>query len=110
MVALRLPRCRGVWLQSQFGSTAGALIDGTAAYRHGDDDSIQSRSGAARASKPNSGSRSSRTARKDPAKTETYAILANVQLESAFDEQTVPASREALLDRARQGYQQSTST
>jgi tetratricopeptide (TPR) repeat protein len=43
--------------------------------------------------------------RKGEAKPETHAILANVQLESAFNEQTPEASREALLDQARQGYQ-----
>ena len=43
--------------------------------------------------------------RKGPAKAETHALLANVQLESAFDEKTPQASREALLDSARQGYQ-----
>jgi tetratricopeptide (TPR) repeat protein len=42
--------------------------------------------------------------RKGPANPETYAILANVQVESAFNEQTIEASREALLDQARQGY------
>lgn len=43
--------------------------------------------------------------RKGPANPETYAILANVQVESAFNEQTIQASRESLLDQARQGYQ-----
>jgi Flp pilus assembly protein TadD len=40
-----------------------------------------------------------------PAKPETHAILANAQVDSAFNEETPPASREALLDQARQGYQ-----
>lgn len=43
--------------------------------------------------------------RKGPAKPDTYAVLANVQVESAFDEKTAEASRETLLDQARQGYQ-----
>jgi tetratricopeptide (TPR) repeat protein len=43
--------------------------------------------------------------RKGPAKPETHAIIANVQLESALDEKTPPANREALLDQARQGFQ-----
>lgn len=41
---------------------------------------------------------------KGPIKPETHAILANVQLESAFDEKTMPESRESLLDSARAGY------
>jgi tetratricopeptide (TPR) repeat protein len=40
-----------------------------------------------------------------PAKPETHAILANAQVDSAFNEETPTASREALLDQARQGYQ-----
>jgi tetratricopeptide (TPR) repeat protein len=44
-------------------------------------------------------------ARKGPAKPETIVALANAQLDSALDEKTIPASREALLDQARQGYQ-----
>jgi tetratricopeptide (TPR) repeat protein len=43
--------------------------------------------------------------RQGPANPETYAVLANVQVESAYNEETAPASREALLDQARQGYQ-----
>ncbi len=43
--------------------------------------------------------------RKGPAKPETHAVLANVQLEAAFDEKTAPSSREGLLDSARAGYQ-----
>ena len=43
--------------------------------------------------------------RKSPAKPETLALLANVQLESALNEETQQANREALLDAARQGYQ-----
>jgi thioredoxin-like negative regulator of GroEL len=39
------------------------------------------------------------------AKPDTHAILANAQVDSAFNEETPPASREALLDQARQGYQ-----
>jgi tetratricopeptide (TPR) repeat protein len=40
-----------------------------------------------------------------PAKPETYAILANVQMQSAFAEDATPESKEAMLDQARQGYQ-----
>ena len=40
-----------------------------------------------------------------PAKPETYAILANVQLQSAFAEDATPESKETMLDQARQGYQ-----
>jgi tetratricopeptide (TPR) repeat protein len=40
-----------------------------------------------------------------PAKPETHAILANAQVDSAFNEETPTAGREALLDQARQGYQ-----
>ncbi len=36
---------------------------------------------------------------------ETIATLAMVQLEAAFDEKTLSASREALLDHAREGFQ-----
>lgn len=43
--------------------------------------------------------------RKGPAKPDTHAVLANVQLEAAFDEKTAPSSREGLLDSARAGYQ-----
>ena len=43
--------------------------------------------------------------RKGPPKPETYAALANVQLESAFAEETPEASRQELLDLARQAYQ-----
>jgi len=42
---------------------------------------------------------------KTPAKPETHAILANAQVDSAFNEDTPPSGREALLDQARQGYQ-----
>jgi tetratricopeptide (TPR) repeat protein len=42
---------------------------------------------------------------KGPAKPETHALLANVQIESALNEETPPANREALLDAARLGYQ-----
>ena len=42
---------------------------------------------------------------KTPPKPETHALLANVQLESALNEETQQANREALLDAARQGYQ-----
>lgn len=38
-------------------------------------------------------------------KPETIAILAQVQLDAAFAEETVTASRELLLDQARQGFQ-----
>lgn len=44
-------------------------------------------------------------ARKGPAKPDTFAALANVQLDAAFDEKTIPSSREGLLDSARAGYQ-----
>jgi tetratricopeptide (TPR) repeat protein len=40
-----------------------------------------------------------------PPKPETIAILAQVQLDAAFAEETSPASRELLLDQARQGFQ-----
>jgi tetratricopeptide (TPR) repeat protein len=43
--------------------------------------------------------------RKGPPKPETIVAMADVRLEAAYDEKTVPASREALLDQARQGYQ-----
>jgi tetratricopeptide (TPR) repeat protein len=43
--------------------------------------------------------------RKGPAKPETHAMLANVQLDSALNQETEPANREAMLDAARQGYQ-----
>src|SRR5262245_28422979 len=40
-----------------------------------------------------------------PAKPETHAVLANAQVDSAFNEETPTASREELLDKARQGFQ-----
>ena len=43
--------------------------------------------------------------RKGPPKAETIAALADVQLDAAYDEKTLPASREELLDKARDGYQ-----
>jgi Flp pilus assembly protein TadD len=39
------------------------------------------------------------------AKPETHALLANAQVEAAFNEDTPSAGRDALLDHARQGYQ-----
>jgi Tfp pilus assembly protein PilF len=39
-----------------------------------------------------------------PLRPETIAALAQVQLDAAFHEQTVPASREQLLDHAREGF------
>jgi tetratricopeptide (TPR) repeat protein len=42
--------------------------------------------------------------RKGPPKADTLAALADVQLEAAYDERTLPASREELLDKARDGY------
>ncbi|MCI0704031.1 MAG: tetratricopeptide repeat protein, partial [Planctomycetia bacterium] len=42
---------------------------------------------------------------KKPPSAETLVALADTQLEAAFDERTVPGSREALLDKARLGYQ-----
>jgi tetratricopeptide (TPR) repeat protein len=45
------------------------------------------------------------TVRKGPAKPETHAAFATAQLDAAFDEKTIPAGRETLLDHARQGYQ-----
>src|SRR5262249_33532822 len=43
--------------------------------------------------------------KKGPPKPETEVAIADVRLEAAFDEKTAPASREGLLDLARQGYQ-----
>jgi len=43
--------------------------------------------------------------KKGPPKPETEVAIADVRLESAFDEKTLPGSRESLLDAARQGYQ-----
>jgi len=45
------------------------------------------------------------TPKPGPAKPETYAILANVQLQSAFAEGATAESKEAMLDQARHGYQ-----
>ena len=42
---------------------------------------------------------------KGPAKPDTHAALANVQLDAAFDEKTLPPAARHLLDSARQGYQ-----
>jgi tetratricopeptide (TPR) repeat protein len=47
----------------------------------------------------------SNTSSQGPPKPETIAILAQVQLDAAFAEETSPASRELLLDQARQGFQ-----
>lgn len=44
-------------------------------------------------------------AKKGPPKPETEVAIADVRLESAFDQNTAPTSREGLLDLARQGYQ-----
>jgi tetratricopeptide (TPR) repeat protein len=43
--------------------------------------------------------------RKGPPQAETIVTFSDVRLEAAFDEKTVPAHREGLLDAARQGYQ-----
>ncbi len=43
--------------------------------------------------------------RTGPPMPETLVAFANVQLEAAFDEKTPTASRQELLDAARQGYQ-----
>lgn len=40
-----------------------------------------------------------------PASAETLVAVADVRLEAAFDEKTVPGSKEGLLDMARTGYQ-----
>jgi len=45
------------------------------------------------------------TATKGPPKPETEVAIADVRLAAAFDELTVPSSRQGLLDQARQGYQ-----
>jgi tetratricopeptide (TPR) repeat protein len=42
---------------------------------------------------------------KKPASAEALVAIANVQLDSAFDEKTAPGSKEALLDVARKAYQ-----
>ncbi len=42
---------------------------------------------------------------KKPASAEAIVAIADVRLDAAYDEKTVPGSREALLDLARQGYQ-----
>lgn len=42
---------------------------------------------------------------KEPAKAESLVAIANVQLDAAMDEKTVPGSKEGLLDSARKGYQ-----
>ncbi len=47
----------------------------------------------------------SNTSSQGPPKPETIAILAQVQLDAAFAEETAAASRELLLDQARQGFQ-----
>lgn len=47
---------------------------------------------------------SSSTTSQGPPRPETIAILAQVQLDAAFAEETAPASRELLLDQARQGF------
>lgn len=39
-----------------------------------------------------------------PPKPDTLAVLAQVQLDAAFQDNTLPASREMLLDQARQGF------
>lgn len=39
-----------------------------------------------------------------PPRPDTIAILAQVQLDAAFHEHTLPASREQLLDQAREGF------
>lgn len=44
-------------------------------------------------------------ARKGPPKPETVVAIADVKLGQAFDEKTDPATRQALLDLARQEYQ-----
>jgi tetratricopeptide (TPR) repeat protein len=44
-------------------------------------------------------------ASKKPLSAETLVALADTQFEAAMDERTVPGSKEALLDRARTGYQ-----
>jgi tetratricopeptide (TPR) repeat protein len=43
--------------------------------------------------------------KKGPPAPETLATFADVQLQSAFDEKTLPTAREGLLDAARMGYQ-----
>lgn len=43
--------------------------------------------------------------RKGPPRPETYVAFADAQAAVAFDERTPVANREALLDRAREGYQ-----
>jgi tetratricopeptide (TPR) repeat protein len=42
---------------------------------------------------------------KKPASAASLCAMADVQLDAAFDERTLPGSKEALLDSARKGYQ-----
>jgi tetratricopeptide (TPR) repeat protein len=47
---------------------------------------------------------------KKPPSAETMVAVADTRLEAAFDEKTLPGSKEALLDLARAGYQKALKT